>query len=158
MRSQRRLFRVTVLASWVLLSVGSASRAAQPTTGVAAELKTVRTVLEKADHDYDGHRAKAVGEVTKAIHALKGTGVNRAMLTPQQRAALRAAHQAKAVAKQARAAVPPVHEAQALSDQQLNAALQALTQIAAQMGTAAPVAQQHVANAIGELKTALAIK
>jgi hypothetical protein len=37
---------------------------------IAGELHWVRVLLEKADHDYNGHRAHAVGEISKAIHLL----------------------------------------------------------------------------------------
>jgi len=35
------------------------------------ELKIVRTQLNKADHDYKGHRAAAVHQITHAIHLLQ---------------------------------------------------------------------------------------
>ena len=38
---------------------------------VITELKATRALLEKANHDYDGHRAKAVHEITHAIHLLE---------------------------------------------------------------------------------------
>jgi hypothetical protein len=38
---------------------------------VIAELKSARALLEKANHDYQGHRAKAVHEITHAIHLLE---------------------------------------------------------------------------------------
>lgn len=34
------------------------------------ELHKAKSILEKADHDYDGHRVKAIGDIEKAIHAL----------------------------------------------------------------------------------------
>ena len=38
---------------------------------VAAELHAAKALLEKANHDYHGHRAKAVHEITHAIHLLE---------------------------------------------------------------------------------------
>jgi len=34
------------------------------------ELHKAKAILEKADHDYDGHRVKAIEDIDKAIHAL----------------------------------------------------------------------------------------
>src|SRR5438552_3361668 len=36
-----------------------------------AELRATKALLERADHDYKGHRAAAVKEITVAIHALE---------------------------------------------------------------------------------------
>ena len=38
---------------------------------IARELEAVRALLNKANHDYNGHRAAAVHEVTHAIHILE---------------------------------------------------------------------------------------
>jgi len=38
---------------------------------VVTELKSIKHLLEKADHDYKGHRLKAVEEIGGAIHALE---------------------------------------------------------------------------------------
>ncbi len=135
-------------------------RAIQPVSpagSIVGQLKSARALLSQADHDYQGHRAKAVHEISKAIHALQGSGV-KSPLTPQQKAAVLAARQAKAAAKQAGAAAKPMREPQALSDGQLRTALNTLVQVSVQLGTAKPNVRAHVDVAIGELKTALAIK
>lgn len=43
---------------------------------IIMELSQTKKLLESAKHDYDGHRAKAIHEITQAIHALHqhGTG------------------------------------------------------------------------------------
>jgi hypothetical protein len=159
MSAFRELVPLAVLTVWVWFFGTGVGRAVQPATaatGVVAQLKAIRAVLEHADHDYKGHRAKAVQEITKAIHAIEGVGARRAALTPQQKAALQAARQAKIATKQG--ASKPEGEPQALSDQQLKSMVTQLTQVSAQIGTAKPVAQQHVQNAIVELQAALAIK
>jgi hypothetical protein len=51
-------------------------RAASPSVrksageGVVKELHHAKHLLEEADHDYDGHRARAVKDVSEAIHEL----------------------------------------------------------------------------------------
>jgi hypothetical protein len=42
-----------------------------PDQQIVTELRNIRHLLEKADHDYKGHRAKAVEEIGGAIHALE---------------------------------------------------------------------------------------
>jgi hypothetical protein len=159
MLAARNLMSLAVPTLCVLFFWTGESFAVQPqaaATGVVAQLKSIRAVLEQADHDYKGHRAKAVHEITKAIHALEGVNTKHAALTPQQRAALKTARQAKAATQQATGKANG--EPQAQSDAQLNAALTQLTQVSAQMGSAKPVAQQYIQNALAELKAALAAK
>jgi hypothetical protein len=155
----RHVSPLAITAFCACFFVAGQARAVQPSAAgsVVAQLKSIRAVLVHADHDYQGHRAKAVHELTQAIHALEGTGAKHA-LTPQQKAALNAARQAKAAARQAGALAKPMSEPQAVSDSQLNTALGMLTKLSGQLGTAKPAVQQHVQNAMGELKTALAIK
>jgi hypothetical protein len=105
---------------------------------IANELHQVRLLLERADHDYDGHRAAAVGHISKAINELhprnhfkdKDTGGN--------------------------------FEPQALSDAQLGEAIQLLANDAMLLTEvhhkAAAAASDHVGNAIQELEIALLIR
>lgn len=123
-----------------------------------ATLKSARKLLEGANHDYKGHRAKAVHAITQAIHELehhgaKGTGKH--LRTAQGTSAAKAAvHAAKANG----AKVPPVHEAQGVSDTQLRAAQQLLLKAQAELSTGNhPKASAHVQTAIQELETALRI-
>jgi hypothetical protein len=104
-----------------------------------AALHQARTILQTALHDYDGHRARAVGHVTHAIHELSphhkngqngkngngGNGVAKAQ-----------------------------GETQAQSDQKLQQALQ----IIGSLNTNNAKAAQHLQNAVAELNTALKIK
>ena len=171
----RYLLSIVAVGSYLLLfGVGNAqaqkrvttptNSAATPssTSGAIGELKSIRSILEHADHDYQGHRAKAVREITLAIHALEG-GTRHAPLSPQQKAAMIAARQAKAAnAGATRSGTTttqkPLTEPQATSDEQLNTALSLLTQVASQLGNAKPGVSEHLQSAIQELKTALAIR
>jgi len=175
MSAGRFVVSIVAVSSCVLLFEGGRAQAQKavatsttPTTtasGAIGQLRSIRTILEHADHDYQGHRAKAVHEITHAIHGLEGStaGARHAALSPQQKAAFIAARQAKA----ANAATTPsgttttqkrLSEPQATSDQQLNTALTMLTQVSSQIGNAKPGVEQHLQSAVQELKTALAIK
>src|SRR5262249_42766559 len=105
---------------------------------IANQLHQVRLLLERADHDYDGHRAAAVREISKGINELyprnrckdKDTGGN--------------------------------FEPQALSDAQLGEAIQGLANDAILLtevpNKASATAYGHVGNAIRELEIALLIR
>jgi hypothetical protein len=119
---------------------------------VAAEYLTAlhqaKTLLDTAIHDYDGHRAKAVGEIKHAIH----------LLTPKT-----AAKTTPAVVQEEKAATtapttPTPGETQAQSDKQLKEALQILSEIGGQFPKNHPKAAGHVETAIEELNIALKIK
>src|SRR5271165_7026494 len=106
MSTIRCVLSITTISTCALLfGVGRvqaqkpASTSTTPATtasGIIGQLKSVRAILEHADHDYQGHRAKAVHEITQAIHGMQGAGVRHSALSPQQKAALSAARQAKA--------------------------------------------------------------
>src|SRR6516165_2348705 len=49
----------------------AAAAGTAPFAAQVAELRQIRALLEQADHDYQGHRAKAVKLITAAIHALR---------------------------------------------------------------------------------------
>jgi hypothetical protein len=109
-----------------------------------AQLHAVKTLLEHADHDYNGHRAAAVRDLTAAIHELHP-------------------HHGKAHPKVAahRASATRPHELQKLSDAQLREAIGKLEAVHHELahGKAGHhKAAEHVAHAISELKTALSIK
>jgi hypothetical protein len=106
---------------------------------LAKELHRVRLLLERADHDYDGHRAAAVGHLGKAIGSLwprnpfkdKDNGGN--------------------------------FEPQKLSDAQLGEAIQLLANDALliteiQDAKVKDPAYEHVGNAIRELEIALMVR
>jgi hypothetical protein len=98
------------------------------------QLKTTRALLERANHDYDGYRAKAVHQVTKAIHALEGT-------------------KNKHTAQFKKGG----NEPQSVSDMQLRQAVKELQAVQMQL-PAGSTASQHIGKAIADLNTALAIK
>jgi hypothetical protein len=116
---------------------------------VVAELHAAKSLLEKGDHDYKGHRAHAVHLITEAIHELhphhKHTGGGKAMH----------AGSGKGVGKGAGG--QKLKEPQQVSDAQLREAIGILTKAESQLGHH-PKAAAHVQQAIGELNTALKIK
>jgi hypothetical protein len=107
---------------------------------VVRELHQVKVLLERADHDYKGHRAAAVKEITQAVHAL----------VPH--------HKGKGKGKSPMGGGEP----QALSDAQLREAVKALGKVAAQLsalpGPRAATALGHVGAAVKDLEIALTIK
>lgn len=123
-----------------------------------ATLKSAKKLLEEANHDYKGHRAKAVHAITQAIHELEHRGAKGAgkhlKTAPKTAAAKATVHAAKANGAKA----PAVHEAQGVSDAQLRAAQQLLLKAQAELNTGKhPKASAHVQTAIQELQTALKI-
>jgi hypothetical protein len=116
---------------------------------VVAELHQAHRLLAHADHDYQGHRAKAAHLVSEAIHELhphhkngngaktgggKGKGLGQGKGNGQKQ-----------------------KEPQAVSDAQLKQAIGILTTAQGQLGNH-PKAAAHVQQAIAELNTALKIK
>ncbi len=69
---------VAFCTACLLLSQGASREANAAAPGLKGGAKTAeieelhkaKGLLEKADHDYDGHRARAVEDIDKAIHAL----------------------------------------------------------------------------------------
>lgn len=123
----------------------------------AEALKKAFVALAMANHDYNGHRARAMESVRAAYKELdkvinkRGTALQKAK--SQQEDALAAA--AKQAAKQA----PPVHENQVFSDNQL---LQA-ADILIQLSVVYTQQQQqkllgHVSNSLNEITVALQIR
>jgi hypothetical protein len=116
-------------------------------SGVTAALRQVHTLLATADHDYNGHRAKAAQHVAQALRELGGhhAGTNHKAGTGPGRAAGQ-----NAAGNRAR--LP-----QAQSDAQLQKALQMLSGLGGQIQNH-PNAAGHVQSAITELNTALKIR
>jgi hypothetical protein len=76
--SHRNVIRVLALALGVGLLVASSSEARpggkKPRSPFAAQITALQganALLAKADHDYKGHRVKAMKQVHAAVHALK---------------------------------------------------------------------------------------
>jgi hypothetical protein len=126
-----------------------ATSATSPKKTVVTQLRATRTLLQQADHDYQGHRAKAVHEITLAIHALvppKKTRPRPAGIKP-----------APGIARPDRN-----NESQAVSDTQLKQAMQQLNTLQPQITSLTSgnvtAASAAVTKAIQELQTALQIK
>src|SRR5438270_121061 len=100
--------------------VGAGKKAKTPPTPSDVQLadaihtlRVARLTLEMADHDYGGHRAAAVKDITAAIKQL--------------RHALEHVHKGKIIPKGDKGKVKGGNEPQAVSDAQLAAAIPALT-------------------------------
>jgi hypothetical protein len=138
---------------WTSPALGQAltppSAALQGPTLIVGELKQIRKVLEMADHDYKGHRAAAVHEITKAIHAFEPPG------TMKKGAG-------KKLGGGAGLKKGGNNEPQSVSDAQLAQSVKNLQTVVTQIGTNptgnAAVAQAALTKAIEELETALKIK
>jgi hypothetical protein len=115
---------------------------------VVNELHSIKTMLEHADHDYEGHRAAAVKDISAAIHELepghKGHEEHKGK------------HASQKVAK--------IHEPQAASDAQLREALKQLEGMRQHFGQhkggkgGHEKVAGHISHAIEELEAALKIK
>jgi hypothetical protein len=121
-------------------------------------LHQARKLLATADHDYQGHRAKAAHLVTQALHELsghqqqgtnKGAGGNGANANKNGQAG----NGNNGNANNGQANKMP----QAQSDAQLQQAIQLLNGVSGKL-TNAPKAAGHIQAAIAELTTALKIK
>src|ERR1700721_3053679 len=124
------------------------------TSEVVTALHEANTLLDTAIHDYDGHRAKAVGEVHHAIHELSShhhKSTNGAT-TPAAKVAAKEAKPANG------AATTTPGENQAQSDKQLKQALEILSGLSGSLPKNHAKASGHVQTAIEELNVALKIK
>ena len=121
-----------------------------PHAEVIKILRHAHRLLVIADHDYDGHRAKAAAEVHKA---LKELGYHHPKAQPAKPAA-------NGTVVPPHAGQPKVHEAQATSDQQLREASAHLEKALNRLTSTGkhPKATANVRAAIAEIKTALKIK
>ncbi len=127
---------------------------------IVHELRQTRTLLQKADHDYKGHRAAAVREITKAIHLLQQN-------KPRSQQAGKSGR-AKGLLAQAgntgnrNAGRQTNREPQGVSDHQLRRAIHQLRQVAQQLehrgnGQHHRQALHHVRRAIQDLEKALTV-
>ncbi len=140
------------VAGWASMALAQATPGTE--TAHAELIKTLRTahrLLVRADHDYDGHRAKAAEEVHKA---LKELGYQHKKAQPGSPAA----NGTVASPKAAKTGQAKMHEPQANSDVQLREALQLLQGALTQMKGRHPKATANVKAALVEINTALAIK
>jgi len=106
-------------------------------------LRVARVTLENADHDYGGHRADAVKDITGAIHQL--------------RKALEFAHKEKGAPKgeKKKDKTTAPKEPQAVSDAQLAATIPTLVQTASLLKMADHDYGGHRAQAVTDLEAAV---
>jgi hypothetical protein len=126
----------------VLLFLAAGRVQAQAAGGHAqaiADLQATVVLLEKADHDYQGHRVKAIAEVRTAIRDLEGAGKGSGKVAGRG------------------------EEKQGVSDEQLRAALKELRAVKTGLeegkrSKRVTRAVNAIGKAIGELETALSIR
>jgi hypothetical protein len=145
------------LASAQAASAQASTTAATPAAhaGLISSLRHAHSLLVHADHDYDGHRAKAAEEVHKALvdlgyHHKKASSTasvvkGAAVSTPGAAAVASGKHH--------------MHESQAKSDAQLKQALQILQEASSVLGNGKhPKANANINAAIAQINTALSLK
>ena len=121
-------------------SLGGTTRSAT-TSAAATAVHQAHTLLANANHDYDGHRAKAAAHVTHALRELGGHH--------------HAAGAGNGAANKGNG--NKVREPQAQSDEQLKQAMALLSGVRGQIPNAHK-AHGHIQAAITELNTALKIR
>ena len=155
----RLVFPAAVLAGLVCPAAGqSGPKAAAAKEQEAVTLKNAYVLMAIADHDYDGHRVKAMHEVEEAIkridHTLMKDGGkgNQVVVTEDEIATAKAAFKAKHEGKH--------HEGQGHSDVELREARELLVKVHETLGASKkhPKAHDHVAKAIKDLDVALKIR
>ncbi len=153
---------VSMLALVVGLAVNSASYAQATSTVPSAhqgqkaalikQLRCAHKLLAEADHDYDGHRARAAEEVHKAIRDLEGkhrsTKVHTGTTITPPVVTTKPPHVKR----------PALREPQGTSDGQLRQALSILQTVQTELNGHHPKAAANVAAAVGQINTALSIK
>jgi hypothetical protein len=139
------LFLTSPAGAQTVLSPGSGL---QGQVLVASELKQIRKLLEMADHDYKGHRAAAVHEITKAIHIIEPPGMKKGL--------------AKKGLGGGGKKNTGNNEDQATSDAQLAQAIKQLQAVKGQLGANptgnVALVSASLTKAVEELETALKIK
>jgi len=120
-------------------------------------LKEAFILMAGANHDYDGHRAKAMHQVEEAIKSLdtsilkNGSNGEKIVALEEEITAARARFAAKRSV--------PVHEVQQLSDLQMREAHRLLVEVHGAMAQRnQPKVREHVDNAVIQVETALKIR
>jgi hypothetical protein len=119
-------------------------------TDVLQEIRSAQKLLAEADHDYDGHRAKALAEVHTAINAISG---NRSQTNNQSASAA-----ASAAGKHSSEKKSSEKESQEKSDAQLQQAQTILQGLQQEVATHHSKASRNVNSAITEINAALSKK
>jgi cytochrome c556 len=133
---------------------GNKAAKAQAKIQEMADLKTAYILMAMGDHDYDGHRVKAMGQVEEAIKKLDhtvmkdGTNGQKVVALDEEIGTARAAFIAKHQGK--------VHEGQWASDLQLKEAREVLMKVKESLPQAKhPKPHEHIQNAIKQVDIAL---
>jgi hypothetical protein len=134
----------------------NANATSSPFASQIAALRAARTLLEGADHDYNGHRAAAVKLVSAAIHEL-----HPPKTTTTSTAKKGTGSTAKGGTSTPHAQVPAGHMPQAQSDAMLKEAMVAIAAVQGQLANAGGAGAPAAANlqkAVAELQIAVTIK
>jgi cob(I)alamin adenosyltransferase len=65
--------RYTLLLAALILAFGLVTRSQAQSTGTLATLDAAYATLAQADHDYKGHRVRAMKQIEQAVKELGGT-------------------------------------------------------------------------------------
>jgi hypothetical protein len=123
----------------------------------ADTLRRAYVLMAAGNHDYDGHRVKAMGEVQAAVqllhdHVMKHGNARQRAVAAKEKAAI-------AAAREAANRVQMLHEPQATSDRQLRKAAEILAEVRPTLvGHKQKKVLEHVDRAIKEIGIALAIR
>jgi hypothetical protein len=143
---------------------GAMNQQRQNNHQIVSEIRGTMLILTQADHDYNGHRVRAIHQLQLAAHSMNpnrggGGGAGNAGGAAGNRGAGRGnGGGARGAARTGANKMP-----QAQSDQHLQQALQRLGTIENQLANVGTnqghaTAMQHVRMAMGELRTALNIR
>jgi hypothetical protein len=148
---QGSAFSMAVVLCVGLVSPASAQATAttSPNAAIIKSLRQAHHLLVRADHDYDGHRAKAAEEVAKALRDLGYHHKKTVTTTPAA---------AVVTNPTVHAGQPKLHESQGSSDAQVQQALQILQGTVSQLSGKHPKALANINAAIGQINTALKLK
>ncbi len=152
-RNSSLVIGLSISIVFSLAAAGVAQAASAAHVELIETLKHAHHLLTHADHDYDGHRAKAAEEVHKALVDL-GYRAKKAPPVVTVTPATGAVVSPPVVTS----GEPKVHEPQANSDVQLREARELLKGALAQMNGKHPKATANVEAAIRQIDVALKLK
>jgi len=147
---------ISVFLSGLSLASFAAAQTSPVVTSTHAQLihslRQAHHLLVAADHDYDGHRARAAEEVHKAIKELEGKHNVKGILPGSTSTATVVANKVSKVRQ------PAMRESQSNSDAQLRQAQAILQGALAELNSHHPRASANVNAAIAQICTALKLK